>query len=411
MSENIKPHILLCMSDSNGRYPVPASKGGAVSTLVEHLVALNEQKQLVNMTVVSYHDDKAEKLSLQYPHIQFVWVKVPLVVSWLDALLYWLVTHLTNKKANSFMSLFSLGYYILKASTVVRKGGYDCVVLEHNIPQTWLLRLSGYKGRYFHHLHNLPRVGAKCRSMFERCEKFLCISQYMADDIMRSDSPIGPVCQEQIALLYNCIDTNKFRPMDKNNLTYSRKQFGLSDTDKVIVFAGRITWEKGIDKVLGSLDYIQDPNIKVLVVGAYMMNNDVEDDYSRNLHQLASKHEGKVVFTGYIQQADIPQIYNLADIAVLPSMWEEPAGLTMLEAMACGIPTITTKSGGIPEYVGDSAVVLERDEMLPQNIASSVDKLLSDSELYDNLSKKGIARIRSNFSLDNYLEKFVEIIK
>lgn len=403
--------VLLCVSDSNGRYPVPASKGGAVSTLIEHIVALNEQKRLLDMSVLSYHDKKAEELSLQYPHIHFEWVKVPIVISWMDAFLYWLVTHLTNKKANSFMSLFSLGYYILKASCVVRKGMYDSVVLEHNIPQTWLLRLSGYKGRYFHHLHNLPRVGAKCRSMFERCEKFLCVSQYMADDIMRSDNPIGPVRRNQIALLYNCIDTSKFRPIEKSELTYNRMQFGLSESEKVIVFAGRITWEKGIDKVLEALNFIQTPDVKVLVVGGCMMKNKAKDEYVQELHDLAEMHEEKVVFTGYIQQADIPQIYNLADIAVLPSMWEEPAGLTMLEAMACGIPTITTKSGGIPEYVGDAAIVLERDEQLPRNIASSVDDLLANVKLYDSLRSKGIARIRSNFSLDNYLENFVDIIQ
>lgn len=399
------------MSDSNGRYPVPASKGGAVSTLVEHLVALNDKKQLVDMTVVSYHDAKAEKLSYQYPNIKFAWVKIPLIVSWLDSLLYWLVTHLTNKKANSFMSLFSLGFYILKASSVVRKGAYDSVVLEHNIPQAWIIKLSGYKGKYFHHLHNEPRVNAKCKDVFERCEKFLCISQFMANDILSEHNPIGPVRPEQIALLYNCIDTNKFRPIDKSGLTYSRNQFGLSDTDKVIVFAGRITWEKGIDKLLEALDFIQTPNIKVLIVGAYMMKDEAKDEYAQKLHKLSSKHEGKVVFTGYIQQADIPHIYNLADIAVLPSMWEEPAGLTMLEAMACGIPTVTTKSGGIPENVGDAAIVLERDEQLAQNIASSIDELLSNPVLYENLSKKGIDRVRSNFSLDNYLEKFVRIIK
>ena len=335
-----KPHVLLCPSDSNGGYPVPASKGGAVTTLVEHLVAENNKKQIVEMTVISFYDVKAEELSKQYPNVKFLWVRVPKPIKWLDNLLFWSVSHLTKKKANSFISLISLLYYIIKSSFIVKKGHYDSIVLEHNIPQAWIIKLSGYKGRYFHHLHNFPRVNAMCSDVFERCEKFLCISQFMANDILSETNPIGPVRSDQVALLYNCIDTNKFRPIDKSELIYSRKQFELSDEDKVIVFAGRITWEKGIDKVIEALDHIKNPKVKVIIVGAYMMSNEVEDDYSRNLHQLASKHKGKVVFTGYIKQADIPQIYNLADVAVLPSMWEEPAGLTMLEAMACGIPCL-----------------------------------------------------------------------
>ncbi len=58
----------------------------------------------------------------------------------------------------------------------------------------------------------------------------------------------------------------------------------------------------------------------------------------------------------------------------------------MIEAMACGIPTITTRSGGIPEYVGDCAVVLERDEHLPENIAMEVDRLLNDKTAYSRHS-------------------------
>ena len=82
----------------------------------------------------------------------------------------------------------------------------------------------------------------------------------------------------------------------------------------------------------------------------------------------------------------------------------------MIEAMACGIPTITTRSGGIPEYVGDAAIVLERKEALPMEIARNVDALLCDRNLYEDYSRKGREWISANFSLDRYLQKFVEQI-
>lgn len=92
-------------------------------------------------------------------------------------------------------------------------------------------------------------------------------------------------------------------------------------------------------------------------------------------------------------------------------MWEEPAGLTMVEAMACGTPVITTKSGGIPEYVADAGIVLERNENLSREIASSIDLLLEDRDLYQTLRNKGIERVRKNFDSSDYIDKFCEAIK
>ena len=73
----------------------------------------------------------------------------------------------------------------------------------------------------------------------------------------------------------------------------------------------------------------------------------------------------------------LPKYYNAAILAVLPpSMWDEPTGLTMIEAMACGTPVITTRSGGIPRVCWlDAEHVLDRDENLPQNIAKKHQRL------------------------------------
>lgn len=396
------------MADSNGCYPVPASKGGAVSTLVELLVAGNEIKKLVDMTVVSYYDEKAFELSGKYPSIKFIWIKVPKFIKILDNVLFWSVSTFTHIKATSFKSLFSLLYYTLKSSFIIRKNRYGTIVLEHNIPMVWMIRWSGYKGRYFHHLHNLPRTNAKCRKGLEKCSGFLCISQYMANDIMSETSPIGPVEKSRVKLLFNCIDTELFKPIPKNLLSFRKEDFGISDNSKVIIFTGRITWEKGVDKILEALDYINS-NVEVLIVGAFMLDES-KDPYALKIKQLSEKYKEKIHHTGYIEHNKLPHLYNLADLAVLPSMWEEPAGLTMLEAMACGTPVITTHSGGIPEYVGDAATVLPRDNCLPHEIARNVDLLLSDSRMYDSFSKKGIERIKRMFSSVDYIDKFCNIV-
>lgn len=402
--------VILFVADSNGCYPVPASKGGAVSTLVELLVEGNNKKQLIDMTVVSYYDKKAFELSKKYPHIHFVWVRIPWVVKMLDKIVYSLVSSFTHIKTSSFKSLMSLMYYTFKSSLLIRCRRDDIVVLEHNIPMVWMIKLSHFNGRYFHHLHNIPRTSAKCKSGLGKCSDFLCISQYMAEDIVSSHNPIGPVPLYKVKLLFNCIDTSLFHPIEPSKLTVSKDSFGISASSKILLFAGRITWEKGIDKILEALDFIQTANVELLVVGDMNMDAKEKSPYSQKLLEMSRKHEAKIHFTGYIAHNKLPELYNLTDIAILPSMWEEPAGLTMIEAMACGTPVITTRSGGIPEYVGDAAVVLDRDQNLSQNIAKNVDLLLGDKRIYNEYSLRGIKRIQSHFSSEDYIDKFVRLI-
>ena len=73
----MKKKVCVFVADSNGCYPVPASKGGAVSTLAELLVAGNETKKILDMTIVSYYDKPAVELAKKYPSIRFVWIKIP----------------------------------------------------------------------------------------------------------------------------------------------------------------------------------------------------------------------------------------------------------------------------------------------------------------------------------------------
>ena len=84
--------VLILVADSNGGYPVPAAKGGAVSTLLESLVAGNNNQQLCDMTLVSFYDEQAERIALEhYPNVTFEWVKVPRLIRSLDRFTFWCV--------------------------------------------------------------------------------------------------------------------------------------------------------------------------------------------------------------------------------------------------------------------------------------------------------------------------------
>lgn len=203
--------IAIFIADSNGRFSVPATKDGAVPILVEHLVEENNIHKVFNMTVVTFYNADAYEKSKQYKNIDFVWVKVPKIIKIFDNLIYTIVKKwMKNKKAISYKSIVSLLFYILKGSFFLKKRKFDKVIFENNIPLVWIIRLSKYSGRYYYHFHNIPRIDAHCKKLFESCNGYMCVSKFVKNYITSDESSIGKIKKEKVKVLYNCIDTNKF---------------------------------------------------------------------------------------------------------------------------------------------------------------------------------------------------------
>lgn len=95
----------------------------------------------------------------------------------------------------------------------------------------------------------------------------------------------------------------------------------------------------------------------------------------------------EVVFTGYVPEADLCLLYNLAELFVYPSLYEG-FGLPPLEAMACGTPTITSDTSSLPEVVGDAALMF--DPYRVEDIASAIASVASDANLREKLSTRGL---------------------
>lgn len=402
--------VLILTADSNGAYPVPASKGGAVATLIEHLADGNNKKKLCDMEILSYYDKKAFEMSKKYPNVKFSWVKIPRLIKVLDKCAFFIIrTIKKEEKAVSFKSPFSLLFYIWKARNVIKNTDAEKIVLENNIPLALSLKNTKYKGQWYYHLHNVPRIDGRCRDVMSKTTKFLCVSRYVADCICNESSAIGVMPIEKTTILYNCVDTSLFKPLSVDEIKIVKKNYGIRDEDKVLLFTGRLTEEKGADKLLEALMLLPS-NFKGLIVGSYHYNADVNSDYQDKLYALAKQLGERVIFTGYVQHNELPYLYNIADIAVLPSMWEEPAGLTNLEAMACGIPIITTDAGGIPEYVGES-IVVKRDSDLAINIARNVLELLGNRKVFFDIRQYQLERIDELFSKENYIDNFLNCLE
>lgn len=401
-------NIAIFIADSNGAFPVPAVKGGAVATLVEHLIKEGNKDNNNKLTIFSYYDKNAFNISKKYSNIEFIWIKRPMIIKAFDRILFKGIQVLRkNKKSISYATVFSLCWYILKCSIHLRKNNYDKVILENNIPIAWIIKLSRYTGDYYYHFHNIPRINAKCKDVFAKCKGMLCVSKFVASQIKSKENAIGPVREEQIKILYNCIDTEIFKIKDYDKCKKQIvEKYHLPVNKKIIVYVGRLSKEKGIDVLLQACKKLDREDYIVLIVGSFIQGVKAKDSYEDELLKLANDLKGKVYFTGYANQEDLPTIYSGSDVVVLPSMWDEPAGLTMVEAICCGANLITTKSGGIPEYItNDDAILLERNT-IDRYMTFYVDQILTQCRH----SKKNVDICNDKFSTMNYYREFISIL-
>ena len=80
--------------------------------------------------------------------------------------------------------------------------------------------------------------------------------------------------------------------------------------------------------MINAFSHIKNDNVKLIVAGNYYFGTNLVNDFEKKIHDMVEKYKEKVIFTGFIPNKEIGAYYSAADITILPSIWEEPAGLT-----------------------------------------------------------------------------------
>ena len=209
----------------------------------------------------------------------------------------------------------------------------------------------------------------------------------------------------------NGIDLDAFSPNIKT--TISRSQLGLSDKDFIMVFSGRITKEKGVSELIEAMIRLKNYcDIKLLIIGSPFYGDTAnEDDFVRELKQQASIIRDRIFFTGFISYKDMPQYIKMSDIAVIPSLWDDPCPNTVLEAQSMGLPISTTRRGGIPEEVTeDNAILLNTDEHFISNLADAIQNLYEQPEKRKLMGEASLAHSKY-YNKQRYAEDFFKALE
>ena len=148
---------------------------------------------------------------------------------------------------------------------------------------------------------------------------------------------------EKISVIPNGINMNMYNGIEKD---YEYRRRVASDNEKIIMYAGRLVYEKGVQNLIAAAPKILSGyhDTKFVIAGSGAMNNELK----AQVDYLGIGN--KVYFTGQLSYKDLCKMYKVADVAVFPSTYE-PFGVVAIEAMYAGIPTVVSDIGGLNEIV------------------------------------------------------------
>ena len=379
---------------NSGILPIPAVLGGAVENLTDFYLEYNNRVKLHDITIYSVWDPKVMKHPAQSSCVNHYYY---IDTTSFKARIERRIRKFFHSKKEYYN--YFIEFYFEKAFSDLKEKRFDYIILENCPGHAYKLSQRGYRNLILHLNNDLLNSESRYHDIiFNSLSLILTCSDYIKERVSTIQA-----CNK-IQTLYNAIDTKIFLPQKSSHV--SRKQLGFSKDDFVIVYSGRINQDKGVSELIDAMLRIKKTsNIKLMIIGgSFFGNTNNEDFFIRSLKEKSKTLEERIVFTGFIPYEDVPYYLHLADIAVLPSMWDEPFGLTIAEALAAGLPLITTRSGGIPEICEGVAIIVDREQIV-DNLANAILDLYHHPEKRALMAKASVERAQQ-FDKETYAKNF-----
>ena len=224
-------------------------------------------------------------------------------------------------------------------------------------------------------------------------------------DLLRTDYGVA---DEKLRMIPPGYDDNRFYPVGSYTRELLRLQLGFEG--KVVLSLGRIARNKGYDLLIRAFAEVavREPEARlVLAIGGERLEEPEQQilDGCRELTRSLGLCE-RVTFSGFVPEADMANLYRAADLFVLPSRYE-PFGMTAVEAMACGTPTVVTTHGGLYRVLRFGISGLFADTFDPMDLGITILKPLRHPVLSRRLSRYGAETARSLFTWTGVAQQLI----
>jgi len=240
-------------------------------------------------------------------------------------------------------------------------------------------------------------------ALLKKCHAFIAVSSPIREELLA-----GGVADAAIMQIPNSVDTGRFRPATGTEKGDIRKRLDIPGNAFVAIYTGRLVDYKGLPLLLQAWQAAQADyaTARLLLVGAGGM--DIHN-CEQALRDFVREHELAhcVEFTGSVD--NVQTFLQASDVFVLPTE-REAFGISLIEAMACGLPVIATDVGGIPDILEDAAIGCRIPAADLQNLRSCLDTLYHDAALRQRLGARARQSVMQRFSEQAVLESYVELI-
>ena len=227
------------------------------------------------------------------------------------------------------------------------------------------------------YVYDLERYG------MHRADRIIAVSNLTKDKIIT----------EKINVVHNAVDIPHY---------YADENFEIKKTDKVVLFLGRITLQKGPDYFIYAAKKVleHEKNVKFVVAGT----GDMEPFIIEKAAELGIAD--KVLYTGFLNQHEVDRAYKMADVYVMPSV-SDPFGITALEAMKNKAPVVVSKQSGVSEVIKHCFKV---DFWDVNEISNTIIALLRYKSLHETLKDNAYFEVKK-FSWDVPAQRCIEVYR
>lgn len=316
----------------------------------------------------------------------------------------------------SFPALLKLrNHYDLLFVSGFRRVGIAAVLMGKFLKKSCVLKadsLGEFSGDYF--AAGLDKIRLKPSSMFfqpflwlqrkilKQTDAFVAICSDIIDELMTHEVSSG-----KIVPIPNSVDTTKFLPVDPEKKFLLRQKLGIIQNERVAIFTGRLVTYKGLPLLLRVWKKIQHEysDISLLLLGSGGLDiHNCENDLKKFVN--ANKLGGSVHFIGSVD--NVQEYLQASDIFVFPSE-NEAFPLSLIEAMACGLPVISTSAGGIKDVLenGINGLVIKSGD--GQQLYDAISCLITDVTQANYLGRAALRSIRHKYSVDSVTNEYIKL--
>jgi glycogen synthase len=225
--------------------------------------------------------------------------------------------------------------------------------------------------------------------------RVITCSQYMSDQVRQIfELPTG-----KLDVIPNGVDVHEFdRPDDVEDFRAKLVRPG----EKMIFFAGRLEYEKGVQTVLDALPLLGRKKVRFYIAGVGTHAEELK------AHAARLGLADRVHFLGFVPEQELRLYYAAAHLAVVPSLYE-PFGMVALETFASGTPCIAADTGGLRELVVHEATGLRFTPGDPESLASVIRRLVTDKRLDQRLTVDARRMLNEQFSWRSIARHTVDV--